>query len=105
MNALRLVLTLSVALMLEACAAHPPEVCQAACARGISLAKAALNDAVKDLPQEAKDEALVEWKAQEAGLHAGLTACQERCTRDPNPELLTCLDAAKSLQAYTGCLR
>jgi hypothetical protein len=105
MNALRTLLLLSVALTFAACNANPPEACQAACAKGISLAKAALIDATKDQSQEAKDEALNEWKVQEAGLNAGLSACTERCTRDPNPELLGCLDAAKSLQAYTGCLK
>lgn len=105
MNALRLVLALAFVVALVGCAAHPQEACQASCAKGLALAKVALTDATKDLPQEAKDEALAEWKIQETGLKASLTQCEERCTRDPNPELLTCLDGAKSLQAYTGCLR
>jgi|GEM_PF-6358036 len=105
MNAIRLVLALSLVLLLGACSTHPLEACQASCAKGVALAKAALVDATKELPQEAKDEALAEWKGQEAGLKASLSECEERCTRDPNPELLTCLDGAKSLQAYAGCLR
>lgn len=105
MNALRCLLLVAVALAFAGCNANPPEACQAACAKGITLAKAALVDATKDLTQEAKDEALTEWKSQEGGLNAGLNACTERCTRDPNPELLTCLDGAKSLQAYNGCLK
>lgn len=105
MNALRCLLLVAVALAFAGCNANPPEACQAACAKGVSLAKAALADATKDLPAEAKDEAQTEWKLQEAGLNAQLSTCTERCTRDPNPELLTCLDAAKSLQAYTGCLK
>jgi hypothetical protein len=105
MNALRLVLVLSVLSLFAGCATHSPEACQAACAKGVPLAKAALTDATKELSADAQAEALAEWKAQEAGLKASLTQCEERCTRDPNPELVTCLEAAKSLQSYTGCLR
>jgi hypothetical protein len=93
------------ALATLACARNDANRCTAICNKGISFAKQAVDEKVKDLPEEAIGAATAGWLRAQGRLNQNLSSCVERCVREADVGVLACLESAGALAQYLECLR
>jgi hypothetical protein len=105
MKAHRLLIVLALLLGSLACQKNDPAACATICARGLTLAKQTVTEQLKGSPQSAANDAMAEWKKQEARLRLLQSSCVERCVREPDPAVIGCLQAAKSFQSFESCTK
>lgn len=105
MKAHRLLIVLALLLGSLACQTNDPNTCATICARGLTLAKQSVTEQLKGSPQAAANDAMAEWKKQETRLRQLTSSCVERCVREPDPTIISCLQAAKSFQSFESCTK